>query len=58
MEYEILHVVDELDRLEPIHTDFEAGLRETVARLRDNTGWREDKKEESEQRYRSLESAR
>ena len=38
----------------PVHTDFEAGLRETIAWYRDNAEWWKMEKEETEQRYRSL----
>lgn len=38
----------------PVHTDFEAGLRETIAWYRDNIEWWIKAKEETEQRYRSL----
>ena len=41
----------------PAHSDFEAGLRETVAWYRNNPGWWEKAKEESERRYLSLASA-
>lgn len=38
----------------PVHTDFEAGLRETISWYRDNIDWWKDEKEETEQRYCSL----
>ena len=38
----------------PVHTDFEAGLRETIAWYRDNAEWWKMEKEETEQRYCSL----
>lgn len=42
----------------PVHTDFETGLRETIAWYRDNIEWWKREKEETEQRYRSQASAR
>lgn len=41
----------------PVHTDFEAGLRETIAWYRDNTEWWIRAKGEAEQMYASLASA-
>ena len=38
----------------PAHTDFETGLRETIAWYRDNTEWWETEKEKTERRYHSL----
>lgn len=35
----------------PVHTDFEAGLRETIAWYRDNIEWWKGEKEETERRY-------
>lgn len=41
----------------PVHTDFETGLRETIAWYRDNIEWWKREKEETEQRYHSQASA-
>ena len=41
----------------PVHTDFEAGLRETIAWYRNNAEWWKMEKEKTEQRYRSLSNA-
>ena len=38
----------------PAHTDFEAGLRETISWYLDNIDWWKEEKEETEQRYCSL----
>ena len=40
----------------PVHTDFEAGLRETIAWYRNNIDWWKGEKEETEQRYHSQSS--
>lgn len=41
----------------PAHSDFEAGLRETIAWYRDNTEWWKDAKREAERRYLSYAEA-